>query len=97
MYPRYMYLTRCYICECMYDGRFSLSLFSFLFPHRLRSCDKAMASANSHEAWYVDPNVLRPAIAAYPTLLAAIFPPPPTSLTPSQSQDVTVYMLLQVG
>ena len=47
--------------------------------------------------WYVDPSVLRPAIAAYPTLQAAIFPAPPTTLTPAQSQDITVYQLLQVS
>ena len=47
--------------------------------------------------WYVDPSVLRPAVAAYPTLQAAIFPPPPTTLTPAQSQDITVYQLLQVS
>ena len=47
--------------------------------------------------WYVDPSILRPAIAAYPTLQAAIFPAPPTTLTPAQSQDITVYQLLQVS
>jgi len=47
--------------------------------------------------WYVDSSVLRPAVAAYPTLQAAIFPPPPTTLTPAQSQDITVYQLLQVS
>ena len=47
--------------------------------------------------WYVDPSVLRPAIAAYPTLQAAVFPAPPTTLTPAQSQDITVYQLLQVS
>lgn len=36
------------------------------------------------------------AIAAYPSLQAAIFPPSPTSLTPAQSQDITLYELLQV-
>ena len=47
--------------------------------------------------WYVDPSILRPTIAAYPTLQAAIFPAPPTTLTPAQSQDITVYQLLQVS
>ncbi len=39
---------------------------------------------------------LRQAVVAYPTLQAAIFPPAPTTLTPSQSQDISVYQLLQV-
>ena len=57
---------------------------------------QAMVASNSLEGWYADPRILRQSVAAYPTLQAALFPPPPTNLTPAQSQDVTVYTLLQV-
>lgn len=46
--------------------------------------------------WYAESATILQAIAAYPSLQAAIFPPSPTSLTPSQSQDITLYELLQV-
>ena len=56
---------------------------------------QALSPSSSDQPWYVDPSVLKPAVAAYPTLQAALFPPPPTSLTAAQSQDITVYQLLQ--
>lgn len=52
---------------------------------------------NSSQPWYVEPNLFRRAIAAYPSLQAAIFPPPPTTVTPAQSQDISLYQLLQVS
>ena len=58
---------------------------------------QAMNSKNSGQPWYVEPNTFRRAIAAYPSLQAAIFPPPPTSVTPAQSQDISLYQLLQVS
>ena len=58
---------------------------------------QAMDSVNKHQPWYVEPVALKVAVAAYPSLQAAVFPPPPTTLTPAQSQDITVYDLLQVS
>lgn len=51
---------------------------------------------NSSQPWYAESGNIYQAIAAYPSLQAAIFPPLPTSLTPAQSQDITLYELLQV-
>ena len=56
-----------------------------------------MDPSNHSQPWYVDPDQLKGALTAYPTLQAAIFPPPTTQLTPADSQDVTVYELLKVG
>ena len=56
-----------------------------------------MNNSNSHQPWYVDPVSLRLAVSAYPSLQAALFPPPPTTITPAQSQDISVYQLLQVS
>ena len=56
-----------------------------------------MNSKNSSQPWYIEPNMFRRAIAAYPSLQAAIFPPPPTNVTPAQSQDISLYQLLQVS
>ena len=58
---------------------------------------QSMNSSNSHQPWYVDPVSLRLAVSAYPSLQAALFPPPPTTITPAQSQDISVYQLLQVS
>ena len=58
---------------------------------------QAMNAKNSGQPWYVDPTTFRRAIAAYPSLQAAIFPPPPTTATPAQSQDISLYQLLQVS
>ena len=58
---------------------------------------QAMNAENSGQPWYVEATTFRRAIAAYPSLQAAIFPPPPTTVTPAQSQDITLYQLLQVG
>ena len=57
---------------------------------------QALSPSSAGQPWHADPSVLKPAVAAYPTLQAALFPPPPTTLTPAQSQDITVYQLLQV-
>ena len=56
-----------------------------------------MDESNIGQSWYADAGVLRQATAAYPSLQAAMFPPAPTSLTPAQSQDITVYELLQAS
>ena len=56
-----------------------------------------MNAQNSGQPWYVEPATFRRAIAAYPSLQAAIFPPPPTTVTPAHSQDITLYQLLQVS
>jgi len=56
-----------------------------------------MNDCNKTEPWYADSAVLKQATSAYTSLQAAIFPPAPTSLTPAQSQDITVYELLQVN
>ena len=58
---------------------------------------QAMNAKNSGQPWYIDPTTFRRAIAPYPSLQAAIFPPPPTTATPAQSQDISVYQLLQVS
>ena len=58
---------------------------------------QAMDVEDKGSPWYVDPSLMRQAVAAYPSLQAAVFPPPPTTLTPAQSQDITVYQLLQVS
>lgn len=46
--------------------------------------------------YHADPDQLRQSLAPYPTLQAAVFPSPPTRLTPAESQDVSVYELLKV-
>lgn len=51
---------------------------------------------NSNQPWYAESSKIKEAIAAYPSLQAAVFPPLPTSVTPAQSQDITLYQLLQV-
>lgn len=56
-----------------------------------------MNPSNRYQPWYVDPDQLKGAFAPYPTLQAAVFPPPTTQLTPADSQDITVYELLKVG
>ena len=72
-----------------------------MYIHDFRSyivfLPQALSSSSSEQPWHVDPSLLKSSVAAYPTLQAALFPPPPTSLTPAQSQDITVYQLLQVG
>ena len=55
-----------------------------------------MAPSSSEQPWHVDSSVLKSSVAAYPTLQAALFPPHSTSFTAAQSQDITVYQLLQV-
>ena len=58
---------------------------------------QAMKDKNSGQPWYVDAATFRRAIAPYPSLQAAIFPPPPTTATPAQSQDISLYQLLHVS
>ncbi len=58
---------------------------------------QAMNTSNSGQPWFVDPLALRRSVSAYPSLQAALFPPPLTSLSPSHSQDISVYQLLQVS
>ena len=56
-----------------------------------------MNTSNSGQPWFVDPLALRRSVSAYPSLQAALFPPPLTSLSPAHSQDISVYQLLQVS
>lgn len=69
-------------------------MHSFLPPGIL---SQAMDPSNRSQSWYVDPDQLKGALTQYPTLQAAVFPPPTTQLTPADSQDVTLYELLKVG
>jgi spatacsin len=57
--------------------------------------EEALSVSSSNQPWHVEPSSLKSAVAAYPTLQAALFPPPPTSLTAAQSQDISLYQLLQ--
>ena len=57
---------------------------------------KAIDPVNSDKVWFINETLLKQSLAAYPTLQAAIFPSRQTKLTPSESQDVTLYELLKV-
>jgi hypothetical protein len=57
---------------------------------------QAIDEASKSQPWYTESGSMLRSIAAYPSLQAAIFPPLPTSLTPVQSQDISLYELLQV-
>eukprot|EP00731_Ephydatia_muelleri_P024048 Em0016g319a len=52
--------------------------------------------SNRRKDYYVDRNVLERALEPYPTLKAAISPPPESTTSPAQTQDITVYQLLEV-
>ena len=58
---------------------------------------QAMNPVNQSHRWYVDAELLKRALVVYPTLQAAVFPSPPTKLTPAESQDVTMYELMKVS
>eukprot|EP00731_Ephydatia_muelleri_P024068 Em0016g339a len=51
--------------------------------------------SNRRKDYYVDRNVLERALEPYPTLKAAISPPPESTTSPAQTQDITVYQLLE--
>jgi spatacsin len=79
--------------EGLINGHVFASLATVMYS--MHSFDQAMDSSHANELWYIDPVVLKGSLGAYPSLQAAIFPPPPTKLSPAQSQDVTVYELLK--
>ncbi|XP_064396222.1 spatacsin-like isoform X6 [Halichondria panicea] len=75
------------------NGRTLMAMATLMFaPVPL---EEAMNTSNSGQPWFVDPLALRRSVSAYPSLQAALFPPPLTSLSPSHSQDISVYQLLQ--
>ena len=49
-----------------------------------------------NEVWHVEEQVLKEALAPHPKLKAAIFPPPAKEGSPAETQDISLYQLLQV-
>ena len=58
---------------------------------------QATAPASANEVWHVEEQLLREALVPHPKLMAAIFPPPPKKGTPAETQDISLYQLLQVS
>ncbi|XP_019859323.1 PREDICTED: spatacsin-like [Amphimedon queenslandica] len=75
------------------SGHILTSLATLMYSPVIIS--EAIDPANSDKVWYINETLLKQSLAAYPTLQAAIFPSRQTKLTPSESQDVTLYELLK--
>lgn len=56
-----------------------------------------MSPLAEEKEWFVSKDVLQKVLVPHPKLRAAIFPPPPKKGTPAETQDISVYHLLQVN
>lgn len=68
----------------------------FLSPSLTTSTLQMMSPLAVEKEWFVSKDVLQEVLAPHPKLRAAIFPPPPKKGTPAETQDISLYQLLQV-